>query len=122
MNRRPFSELRSRLEAKDPQWAAEQEARVEKLREYQRSYERRLGDLRRAVHKTQVVVARELGVSQAQISRIENQQDLYLSTLRDYVAALGGQLELVVTFGEERVTVDLGELVEPEPQSVAVAA
>lgn len=43
-------------------------------------------------------------VSQANVSRVEHQEDLYLSTLREYVAALGGELELTAVFPESRVT------------------
>lgn len=49
-------------------------------------------------------VAGALGVSQANISRIEHEEDVYLSTLRRYVAALGGELEVTAVFPDERVT------------------
>ena len=49
-------------------------------------------------------VAGALGVSQANVSRIEHEEDLYLSTLRRYVAALGGELEVSAVFPDERVT------------------
>jgi hypothetical protein len=45
-----------------------------------------------------VQLAAALGVSQAQVSRIENQTDLYLSTLRSYVEAMGGELQLRAVF------------------------
>ena len=43
-------------------------------------------------------LAKAMGVSQPVVSRIERQSDLLLSTLRGYVAALGGSLDLVVSF------------------------
>jgi transcriptional regulator with XRE-family HTH domain len=49
-------------------------------------------------------VAGALGVSQANVSRIEHEEDVYLSTLRRYVAALGGELEVTAVFPDERVT------------------
>ncbi|SRR5712692_11112601 len=52
---------------------------------------------------TQKEVAATLGVSQANVSRIEHEEDLYLSTLRDYVAALGGRLELTAVFPDQAV-------------------
>lgn len=57
-----------------------------------------LTELRRARSLTQAQLARSLGVSQAQVSRIEHQADLYLSTLRSYLQAMDGELELIATF------------------------
>jgi transcriptional regulator with XRE-family HTH domain len=54
---------------------------------------------------TQRDVARELGVSQPNVWRIEHAQDTYLSSLREYVVALGGRLELRVVFPDETITV-----------------
>jgi DNA-binding XRE family transcriptional regulator len=57
-----------------------------------------LRDLRRALDRTQVHLARELGVKQETISRLEKRSDMLLSTLRSYVAAMGGELDMVATF------------------------
>jgi DNA-binding XRE family transcriptional regulator len=57
-----------------------------------------LRDLRKALQLTQVEVAQALGKHQNEISRIEQREDLLLSTLRRYVRSLGGELELVCTF------------------------
>jgi transcriptional regulator with XRE-family HTH domain len=57
-----------------------------------------LADLRRAQASTQEQIAKALGVNQAWISRVERQTDMYLSTLRSYVEALGGQLEISARF------------------------
>jgi DNA-binding XRE family transcriptional regulator len=64
------------------------------------AHRRTLRELRRARELTQTQLARSLRVSQAQVSRIETQADLYLSTLRTYVEAMGGELELRVVFGD----------------------
>jgi predicted transcriptional regulator len=53
--------------------------------------------LRQLVDRTQEQVAQSLGVKQPGIARIERQTDLYLSTLRRFVEAAGGTLELRVT-------------------------
>ena len=55
-----------------------------------------LSELRRAAGKAQVEIASALNVKQPSISRIEKQADMYLSTLRSYVEAIGGQLDLIV--------------------------
>lgn len=62
------------------------------------AHARSLKDLRRARELTQAQLAASLSVSQAQVSRIETQTDLYLSTLRSYVRAMGGELELRAVF------------------------
>lgn len=57
-----------------------------------------LKDLRLAVARTQQDLAASLGVGQDTISRIERRSDLLLSTLRRYVQAMGGELDLVARF------------------------
>ena len=54
--------------------------------------------LRRARGLSQKAVARTLHASQPEVSRIERRQDLHVSTLRRYVEALGGELELSARF------------------------
>jgi hypothetical protein len=54
--------------------------------------------LRQARQKTQVAIAEKLNIAQGAVSRMEKQSDFLLSTLREYVGALGGQLELRVVF------------------------
>jgi len=61
----------------------------------------RLADLRDKKGVSQEALAAVLAVSQANVSRIEHEDDVYLSTLRRYVAALGGQLEITARFGIE---------------------
>lgn len=65
-----------------------------------------LRGLRRSRARTQTALARNLGVGQEAVSRAEARGDLLLSTLRDYVAALGGELDLVVRF-KDRAPVSL---------------
>jgi hypothetical protein len=55
-----------------------------------------LGELRRVAGKAQADVAAALNIKQPSVSKIEQQADLYLSTLRGYVEAIGGELALVV--------------------------
>jgi transcriptional regulator with XRE-family HTH domain len=64
----------------------------------------RLGALRRRRGVSQTLVADALDVSQPNVSRLELQEDLRLSTLARYVAALGGDLELRATFGDETIS------------------
>lgn len=61
-----------------------------------------LQELRKTLAVTQSEVAKSLGKRQDEISRIEQRGDLLLSTLRDYVQSLGGELELLCTFKNRR--------------------
>ena len=66
-----------------------------------------LADLRRKAGVTQEQLARSLGTSQGQISRLEGQRDMLLSTLSAYLAALGADAAVVIEVGGETVTYDL---------------
>ena len=55
-----------------------------------------LGQLRRQLRKTQAEVAATMGTEQDRVSRLERRADMRVSSLRDYVAAIGGTLRLVV--------------------------
>lgn len=57
-----------------------------------------LRDLRRARALTQARVAKRLNIKQESVSRLEKRSDLLLSTLRDYVNAMGGSLQLIARF------------------------
>jgi DNA-binding XRE family transcriptional regulator len=57
-----------------------------------------LKDLRQAAQQTQQDLAAALGVGQDTISRLEKRSDMLLSTMRRYVEAMGGSLELVAQF------------------------
>lgn len=72
----------------------------------------RLADLRRRRGVSQATIARALEVSQPNVSRIEQEDDVYLSTLARYIDALGGHLEIQAVFPDETITV----LREPESE------
>ena len=59
--------------------------------------------LRLALESTQVAVAEKLGVSQANVAKLEQRTDVLLSTLREYIEALGGELHLSAQFGASNV-------------------
>ena len=89
---KPFAELAAKAKA-DP-------VRRARIEAYTRAIDDALAlaELRNQRGVTQQEVAQTLNVSQANISRIEHEEDLYLSTLRGYVAALGGKLEVNAVF------------------------
>jgi transcriptional regulator with XRE-family HTH domain len=59
-----------------------------------------LRDIRKSRAFTQEQVAKRLGGKQVYVSRLESRSDVKVSTLREYVHALGGELQLMVTFPE----------------------
>jgi transcriptional regulator with XRE-family HTH domain len=65
-----------------------------------------LNELRERRGVTQEQVAAELATSRPNVSRIEREDDVRMTTLQRYVTALGGELELVVRFPDgERLTI-----------------
>ena len=103
MASKKFKNLRDEIRA-NPRRAA----RVE---EYKRAiYDAlALAELRQGRDVTQTDLAKVLGVSQTNVSRIEHESDLYVSTLRAYVEALGGELELRAVFPERTAAIALHE-------------
>lgn len=77
---------------------AEIEAEVE-----QEVLEMNLAAVRELAGKTQQEVAETTGASQSEVSRYERREDHLVSTLRHYVRALGGDLELIARFGDKSV-------------------
>ncbi len=57
-----------------------------------------LREMRRLRKLTQARLSKKLKIGQEGVSRIEKRTDLYLSTLRSYVEAVGGKLSLIVEF------------------------
>jgi len=100
---RNFNELRERARNSNPDWDAG-------VAERQRAIEDALAlaDLRQSRHVTQVQLADDLGITQGNVSRLEGRSDIYLSTLRSYIEALGGHLEIAAVFGDERLPVKVG--------------
>ena len=77
---------------------AERRERVKARAEELIAEELTLRDLRKARDLTQERMAEMLDIGQDSISRLEQRSDLLLSTLRSYVSAMGGSLELVARF------------------------
>lgn len=71
-----------------------------------------LQELRRARQLSQEELARTLGVHQATISKLERRTDMYISTLRRFVEAMGGRLEITARFREGSVRVSVFEAID----------
>ncbi len=99
-----FNVLREQSRRRDPEWDADVGERRRAMRDALA-----LAELRQSRQVTQVKLADALGISQGNVSRLEARSDVYLSTLRSYVEALGGHLEITAVFGDdERVVVAVG--------------
>jgi DNA-binding XRE family transcriptional regulator len=92
-----FSDLRARM---SPKARVQSEAMTAKLLK-----EMPLQELRQALDLTQQQVAETLKIEQAAVSKMEKQTDMYLSTLRRFIAAMGGRLEIVARFPEGTVQI-----------------
>lgn len=96
---RKFSDLTRKMSAKN---RAEIKARSAKL-----LAELPLERLRSARNLTQTSMAELLGVQQSAVSKIEKRSDMYLSTLRSYISAMGGTLQIQAVFPEGAVRIDM---------------
>jgi transcriptional regulator with XRE-family HTH domain len=79
-----------------------------------------LYQLREARSLTQVNLAKVLNVNQGAVSRMEKRTDMYVSTLRNFIQAMGGQLQVKAVFPEGEVEIEQFEtLAEPKIDSLA---
>ncbi len=65
-----------------------------------------LQELRRARALSQEQLARTLGIKQASVSKLERRTDMYIQTLRNYIEAVGGQLEITAKFPDGKVKIN----------------
>ena len=108
--RHPFSEL-----TKD--FTPERRQRIEALKG-ERLAEMPLHELRRARALTQRDLANMLRVNQPAISKLEQRADVYVSSLRAYIEAVGGKLKIVAEFPEGEVAItNFSEVGEAEDAS-----
>ncbi len=84
---------------------AERRQRIDARTEELIAEELTLRDLRKARDLTQERMAEMLDIGQDSVSRLEQRSDLLLSTLRSYVSAMGGTLELVARFPDRPAVV-----------------
>ena len=78
-------------------------AGMEQLRAEQRAF--RLTEMRRRLGITQAQIAARMGIAQGRVSAIEHTKPgtTELRTLAAYVEALGGRLEIIADFGDQRL-------------------
>jgi DNA-binding XRE family transcriptional regulator len=105
--RRNFNELRAKM---SPERRARNAAATKAM-----LAELPLQELRHARELTQATLAETMECGQDEISKLERRADMLVSTLRRYVEAMGGRLDIVATFpdGEVRIS-SLGQLASSE--------
>ncbi len=77
-----------------------------------------LQELRQARALSQQELAEVLGLNQATVSKLERRTDMYLSSLRRFVEAMGGELEISASFPDGKVRIQLFEDLEVEKEPV----
>ena len=87
---RPFAELRAKMSPESRE-SAEKRARALLA-------EMALSELRQSLRISQEELARELGMSQASLSRLERRTDMLMSSARKLVESLGGELVVLARF------------------------
>ena len=93
-----FDKLRKKMSPK-AQMAAKQNA-------LKMIAEMPLQELRQAKKFSQEALADKLITKQANVSRIERRTDMYISTLRSYIEAMGGKLEIIAKFPEGAIRIN----------------
>ena len=92
-----FAELRARM---SPESQARAQAKAQAM-----LAEMPLNELRQARGLSQKMLAEVLNVQQPAIAKMEKRTDMYLSTLRSHIEAMGGQLEVVARFPDGAVRI-----------------
>ena len=101
-----FAELRARM---SPESRARAAAKATAM-----LAEMPLNELRQARGLSQKVLAEVLRVQQPAIAKIEKRTDMYISTLRSHIEAMGGELEVVARFPDGSVKIsNFAELEKP---------
>lgn len=97
MPRKNFRELEAKM---SPESIARSNALVDKMIE-----EMPLNRLRAARELTQEHLAKLLHKDQSAVSQIERRTDMYISTLADFIRAMGGELEIRANFADGSVRI-----------------
>ena len=77
---------------------ADRRARIEARVRDLIAEEMSLQDLRKAIGRTRTAIAKRLEIDQAAVARLEKRTDMYISSLRSVIEAMGGELQLTVHF------------------------
>lgn len=84
----------------------EEQEQVRRRADEMKAEEFNLRQLREARRRSQEEVAARLKVKQSAVSKIEHRTDVYISTLRKYVEAMGGELEIIARFPDKVIQIN----------------
>ena len=107
---RPYGELRAKM---SPASRARAEKRAKEV-----LAEMPLCEVRHAREMTQKQLAEILRINQASVSKLERRTDMYISTLRNVIEAMGGQLEITAVFRDGAIRITLFEELDESPSRV----
>ncbi len=94
---RKFSELEAKMSSESREWV---KTKVEKT-----LTEMPLNELRNARGLSQQMLADALHIQQPAIAKLEKRTDMYISTLRSHIKAMGGELEIIARFPDGDVSI-----------------
>ncbi|MCC6918685.1 MAG: XRE family transcriptional regulator [Alphaproteobacteria bacterium] len=95
--RHSFAQLRGRM---SPQAQAKAATEAERLNE-----EMDLAEVRRAMKLSQQEIGQTLQLTQGSVAKLEKRADMYVGTLRRFIEAMGGELEIVARFADHTVKI-----------------
>src|ERR1700733_6914939 len=98
MSKKSFNTLRNKMSL------SAQKAAAEKTRQMLKTMP--LQELRQAHQMSQERMAEILNTKQANVSRMERRTDMYISTLRSYIEAMGGKLDIIAKFPDGEVHIN----------------
>jgi DNA-binding transcriptional regulator YiaG len=92
-----FAELRSRMSPESRERSRQKAVELRK--------EMDLAELRNAMQLSQEELASVLKVGQASVAKMEKRTDMYVSTLRRFIKAMGGELDIVARFPDHSISI-----------------
>lgn len=107
--RRSFADLRSRMSSEAQAKAAAEAARL--------GEEMDLAEVRRALKLSQEEIGQTLQLTQGSVAKIEKRADMYVGTLRRFIEAMGGELEIVARFADHAVKIKNFSDLSEKPRS-----
>lgn len=111
--RRPFNTLLEKMPAARRKKIESQTLRLKQ--------EMALCELRQALDLTQTQLAESLHMKQAAISKFERQSDIYISTLRNILTAMGADLKIIASFPEGDVQINQFDEIRSDARCASVA-
>jgi DNA-binding transcriptional regulator YiaG len=95
--RHSFADLRARMSIESKAASAVEASRLDE--------EMDLVELRKAMKLSQDELAQTLQIGQGSVAKIEKRADMYVGTLRRFIEAMGGELDIIARFPDHSVKI-----------------